>query len=137
MASGIFIFQLLYKILETFSDTLNNYFWYTQLSFAFLLKKDFYFDLNDIDALYLFLLHKVFFLFRAFFFTFLLLLLQKDFGTLPLLCFEAFFMFWYLLTIFIYVYKNNYKKFLIVINHFYIYTKNYKKYFFKIPLKLI
>ena len=49
---------------------LNNNIWYTQLSFVFLFQIDFYICLGGF--------------FRLFFF-----LLQKDFGTFPVLLFEA------------------------------------------------
>ena len=57
---GILHFSLLYRTLKSdikiISYALDKNFLYTQLSFVFLLQKDFYFDRDDADAFFLFLL---------------------------------------------------------------------------------
>ena len=84
---------------------LNNNFSYIQLSFFFLLQEGFYFDPDDIDAFFHFLL-------------------QKDFDIFPLpyILYIYIYIYIYSVTIFIYVYNKIMKNVLIAINHFYIYT---------------
>ena len=85
--------------------------------FLFLLLKDSSFDHYNNDAFFLFLPQKDFYFCLETFFTFFLLqffvLLFEDF-----LCF-----FDNIYLPFLYIYKKNIKKNLIVIYHFYIYTQ--------------
>ena len=58
---------------------LNNIFSYTQLSFVFLIQKDYYFNHDDTDAFFLFFLQKDFYICLEAFLVFLHFLLRKDF----------------------------------------------------------
>ena len=98
---------------------LNNNFSYIQLSFIFLPQKDSYSDLDDIDTIGTIdniddiddLLQKEFYTCCKPFFVFFLFLLQKGFGTFPVLLLEAFLCFFLI----------------IFINHFYISTQKIMK----------
>ena len=101
----IFNFQLLYRTLKIIFYVLNNNFSYTQLSFVFLLQKNFIFNHDDTDAL-LSLSERFFYLYRAFF----LFLLQKDFAAFRVFLFEAFLSFFKSIYIYnIYIYAKDKK----------------------------
>ena len=94
---GILHFQLLYRTLKSnlkiIPYVLNNNFSYTQLSFVFLPRKDYYFDHDDTEVFFFFFFRKILLSFIRLFF----------------------FFFWsYLFTTFMYIQKNI-KIFLLVI----------------------
>ena len=92
---------------QFFFQALNNNFSYTQLSFVFLLQKNYQFDHDDADVFFLFFFRKAFISVLDLF-NFFLFLLQKDFDIFRVLLLEVFICFFsqYLFTVFIYIQKN-------------------------------